>query len=75
MKEQVCFEHHAHDESCFVDRAEAERAHREWTKSHCEAGWPTPGWGAGPATAPKQHEPLTMDPKWLFCPLCGRRIR
>ena len=75
MREQVCFEHHVHDVGCFVDREASERAHRDWCRAQCEVGWPTPGWGGGPENAPKQHVPVAIDPTWLFCPLCGRRIR
>jgi hypothetical protein len=67
--EQVCFEHHVHDdETCFVDLGAAMRRHREWTLAQCEAGWPTPG-GA------KQHAPIKIEEAWIFCPLCGRQVR
>jgi hypothetical protein len=75
MLEQVCFEHHAHDDTCFVDREKAHREHLAWVRAQCEAGWPVPGWGAGPATAPKQHRAIVLDAEWNYCPLCGRQIR
>lgn len=75
MREQVCFEHHVHDEGCFVDREQAHRKHLEWCRTQCEAGWPTPGWGSGPEKAPKQHKPIVIAPEWSFCPLCGRQVR
>lgn len=75
MREQVCFEHHAHDESCFVDREQARRNHLAWRLAQCEAGWPTPGWGSGPEKAPKQHRPIKIEDEWRFCPLCGRQAR
>lgn len=75
MKEQVCFEHHLHDESCFVDVEAERRKHLEWVKANCEKGWPATGWGGPPGTAPTQHKPIVLDPEWSFCPLCGRRIR
>lgn len=75
MREQACFEHHVHDSSCFVDREKSRRDHLDWCLAQCESGWPTPGWGAAPEKAPKQHTPIVIAPEWKFCPLCGRQVR
>jgi len=74
MREQVCFEHHMHDESCFTDPEENLRKHREWCRQQCKQGWPQPGWSK-PELAPRQHAPIKIDESWLYCPLCGRRVR
>lgn len=74
MLTQTCFEHHAHDESCFVDLEAAERAHREWCRKQCEAGWPQPSWGGRPETVPRRHAPIILDTSWRYCPLCGTKI-
>ena len=68
MRTQVCFEHHVHDESCFSDLDEQDRKHRAWCKAQCEVGWPAP-------SGYKQHAVIKIDDTWLYCPLCGRRIR
>jgi hypothetical protein len=68
MREQVCFEHHVHDSSCFVDREESRRKHLEWCRQQCEAGWPEPG-------GYKQHHTIKIEELWSFCPLCGRQVR
>jgi hypothetical protein len=75
MLEQVCFEHHAHDDTCFVDREKVHRDHLEWVRARCEAGWPAPGWSGDPERIPKQHKPIVLDTEWCYCPLCGRQVR
>lgn len=68
MREQVCFEHHVHDNNCFIDRKRIEQELREEFRKDCENG--SPG-----IYGQLRHATIKIDDAWSYCPLCGTRIR